>query len=106
VATEGWADTSSLRADELGLRFQDAGVSAIIFTDIARDGMLSGVNITQTLALAAAVSTPVIASGGIGGIEDLRTLREEAAGRLAGVIVGRALYDGRLRLSEAVELLA
>jgi phosphoribosylformimino-5-aminoimidazole carboxamide ribotide isomerase len=106
VATEGWADTSTLSARDLGLRFQDAGVAAIIFTDIARDGMLGGVNIAQTLELAAAINTPVIASGGIGSADDLRALRAEANGRLAGVIVGRALYDGRVALAEALAILS
>jgi phosphoribosylformimino-5-aminoimidazole carboxamide ribotide isomerase len=106
VATEGWADTSTLSARDLGLRFQDAGVAAIIFTDIARDGMLGGVNIAQTLELADAITTPVIASGGIGSADDLRALRAEANGRLAGVIVGRALYDGRVALAEALAILS
>jgi phosphoribosylformimino-5-aminoimidazole carboxamide ribotide isomerase len=106
VATEGWADTSTLSARDLGLRFQDAGVAAIIFTDIARDGMLGGVNIAQTLELADAITTPVIASGGIGSAADLAALRAEADGRLAGVIVGRALYDGRVALAEALSILS
>jgi phosphoribosylformimino-5-aminoimidazole carboxamide ribotide isomerase len=105
VATEGWADTSTLSARDLGLRFQDAGVAAIIFTDIARDGMLGGVNIVQTLELADALTTPVIASGGIGSADDLAALRSAAAGRLAGVIVGRALYDGRVVLADALRIL-
>jgi phosphoribosylformimino-5-aminoimidazole carboxamide ribotide isomerase len=106
VATEGWADTSTLRTEELALRFQDAGVAAIIFTDIARDGMLEGVNIEQTLALADAVSIPIIASGGIGSLSDLRALRDAARpGRVAGVIVGRALYDGQIDIGEALSIL-
>jgi phosphoribosylformimino-5-aminoimidazole carboxamide ribotide isomerase len=107
VATEGWAETSDLAADELALRFADAGVAAIIHTDIGRDGMLSGVNIEATLALAARVSTPVIASGGIGSLEDLRALDAAARGsRVEGVIVGRALYDGRVDPAAALDLLA
>jgi phosphoribosylformimino-5-aminoimidazole carboxamide ribotide isomerase len=107
VAVEGWAETSTLAAEDLALRFEDAGVAAIIHTDIARDGMLAGVNIAATLALAARVSAPVIASGGIGSLDDLRALRDAAAGsRIEGVIVGRALYDGRVDPGRALELLA
>jgi phosphoribosylformimino-5-aminoimidazole carboxamide ribotide isomerase len=110
VATDGWAQTSSLRALELALRFEDAGVAAIIYTDIGRDGMLSGMNIEQTLDLAFQLATPVIASGGVGGMADLRALRE-ATHRgspcvVEGVVIGRALYDGRLDLAEALALLA
>jgi phosphoribosylformimino-5-aminoimidazole carboxamide ribotide isomerase len=108
VATEGWAETSSVSAVELGLRFEDAGVAAIIYTDIARDGMLSGLNLEQTRALADRLHTPVIASGGVGTLDDLRALHTVAAlasGRIEGVIVGRALYDGRVELSEALTLL-
>ncbi len=108
VATEGWADTSNLRAPELARRFEDAGVAAIIYTDIARDGMLEGVNIAQTIELAEQLRTPVIASGGIGTAADLQALRDAAGlnGRIAGVIVGRALYDGRIALAEALDILA
>ncbi len=106
VATEGWAETSSLPATELGLRFEDAGVSAIIYTDIGRDGMLSGLNLEQTLALADRLTTPVIASGGVGSIGDLVALRRAAEGtRIEGVIVGRALYDGRVTPAEALAAL-
>ncbi len=106
VATEGWAETSTMPAAELGLRFEDAGVSAIIYTDIGRDGMLSGLNLDQTLDLAARVTTPVIASGGVGSLDDLSALRDVAAGtRIEGVIVGRALYDGRITPREALALL-
>src|SRR6476661_3953168 len=94
VATEGWAETSLIRALDLALSFEDAGVAAIVYTDIGRDGMLSGLNLTQTVALANAVATPVIASGGVGGPQDLVDLRNAAAGtNIQGVIVGRALYD-------------
>lgn len=105
VATEGWAETSTLPAAELGLRFEDAGVSAIIYTDIGRDGMLTGLNLEQTVALAARLTTPVIASGGVGSLDDLRALRVAATGtRIEGAILGRALYDGRVKASEALAL--
>lgn len=109
VATGGWAETSAIRARDLALRFEDAGVAAVIYTDIGRDGMLTGLNLVQTLELAAALSTPVIASGGVAGIDDLRALKDAASrssGRLEGVIVGRALYDGRLDPAAALALLA
>ena len=106
VATEGWAETSSMPAAELALRFEDAGVAAIIYTDIGRDGMLTGLNLEQTLNLAAKLTTPVIASGGVGSLEDLAALRHAAeATRIEGVIVGRALYDGRVTPAEALALL-
>jgi phosphoribosylformimino-5-aminoimidazole carboxamide ribotide isomerase len=105
VATEGWVQTSRLTALDLARRFEQAGVAAIIYTDIARDGMLTGVNIEATLGLARRITTRVIASGGIGGLEDLRTLRREAEGVLDGVIVGRALYDGRIDVSAAQRIL-
>ena len=106
VATEGWAEVSTMAAAELGLRFEDAGVTAIIFTDIGRDGMLSGLNLEQTLDLAARLTTPVIASGGVGSLDDLVALRDAAVGtRIEGVIVGRALYDGRVEPSAALALL-
>jgi phosphoribosylformimino-5-aminoimidazole carboxamide ribotide isomerase len=94
VAVEGWAKTSELTATELAKRFEDVGVAAIIFTDIARDGMLQGVNVAATAALAAATSIPVIASGGVAGIEDIEALTAER--KIAGVVIGRALYDGRI----------
>ena len=107
VATEGWAETSTMAAADLGLRFEDAGVSAIIYTDIGRDGMLTGLNLEQTVALSARLTTPVIASGGVGSLDHLRQLKDAAAGtRIEGVIVGRALYDGRVNPSEALSLLA
>ena len=97
VATEGWAETSTLAARDLALRFEDAGVAAIIYTDIGRDGMLTGVNIEQTVELARHLTTPVIASGGVGGLQDLAALQQAAIGTpIEGVIVGRALYDGRI----------
>ena len=107
AATEGWAETSSMPAVELGLRFEDAGVTAIIYTDIGRDGMLGGLNLEQTVALATRLTTPVIASGGVGGLDDLIALRSAAIGtRIEGVIVGRALYDGRVAPVEALSALA
>jgi phosphoribosylformimino-5-aminoimidazole carboxamide ribotide isomerase len=107
VATEGWAETSSVSATDVAVSFEDAGVAAIVYTDIGRDGMLSGLNLAQTAALAQAVQTPVIASGGVAGAQDLIALRHAAAGtRIEGVIVGRALYDGRIDPAEALALLA
>ena len=108
VATEGWAESSGIPVLDLALRFEDAGVAAFIYTDFGRDGMLAGLNLHATLALAARLRTPVIASGGVGAIEDLRQLWDAArtgAGRIEGVIVGRALYDGRVDLAEALALL-
>ena len=105
VATEGWAETSHLPAPELALRFEDAGVAAIIYTDIGRDGMLSGLNLDQTLALAARLTTPVIASGGVGCLADLQELADRATPGIDGVIVGRALYDGRVDPVEALRVL-
>lgn len=100
VAVEGWAETTELDVEDLAKRFEDAGVAAIIYTDIDRDGAMQGVNVAATEALARAVSIPVIASGGISGLDDIRTLRD--AGAIAGAISGRALYDGRLDLSTAI----
>ncbi len=108
VATDGWAETSRLRALDLALRFEDAGAAAIIYTDIGRDGMLTGLNLEQTLDLAFQLSTPVIASGGVAALSDLRQLQQAASrhpGAVEGVIIGRALYDGRVRLDEALALL-
>jgi phosphoribosylformimino-5-aminoimidazole carboxamide ribotide isomerase len=107
VATEGWAETSTLAARDLALRFEDAGVAVIIYTDISRDGMLSGVNIEQTVELARHVTTPVIASGGVGGLQDLAALQQAAAGTpIEGVVIGRALYDGRIDPAAALALLS
>ena len=104
VAVEGWAETSSLSAADLGRRFEDAGVAAIIYTDISRDGMLSGVNWEGTIALADAVAIPVIASGGLASIADIQRLVQPDCAKLAGSITGRALYDGRLDAAEALAL--
>ncbi len=107
VATEGWAETTTLAATELAPRMADAGAVALIYTDIARDGMLSGVNVAQTVALARLVGVPVIASGGVAGLADLTALRDAAPGTsLAGVVVGRALYDGRIDPAAALAALA
>ncbi|HML06601.1 MAG TPA: 1-(5-phosphoribosyl)-5-[(5-phosphoribosylamino)methylideneamino]imidazole-4-carboxamide isomerase [Xanthobacteraceae bacterium] len=105
VAIEGWAERSELSALDIARRFEDAGVAAIIYTDVARDGMLTGLNLDATIALADAVSIPVIASGGLASIEDVRALLAPRAGKLAGAIVGRALYDGRLDAAEALKLI-
>ncbi|GAJ29445.1 fusion protein [Acidomonas methanolica] len=107
VATEGWAEISDMTAGDLALRMQDAGVAAVIFTEITRDGMLEGLDLDQTAALANSLSIPVIASGGVGEIAHLAALREVArdAPGISGVIVGRALYDGRITLAEALEVL-
>jgi phosphoribosylformimino-5-aminoimidazole carboxamide ribotide isomerase len=102
VAVEGWAETSSMTAEDLGRRFEDAGVAAIVYTDIARDGILTGLNIPATLALADAVSIPVIASGGLASMADIERLLEPDCARLAGAITGRALYDGRIDPAEAL----
>lgn len=105
VAVEGWAETSELTTIELARRFADAGVAAIIYTDIDRDGVLEGLNIGSTLALARAVDIPVIASGGLASIADIRRLLEPDCRILEGAISGRALYDGRLDPDEALRLI-
>jgi len=105
VAVEGWAEASELAALEIAKRFEDAGVAAIIYTDISRDGMLKGLNLDATIALAEAISIPVIASGGLASIEDIKALLEPRAQKLAGAIAGRALYDGRLDAAEALKLI-
>jgi len=105
VAVEGWAQTSELSAVELGKRFEDAGVAAVIYTDIARDGILQGLNIEGTLALAEAISIPVIASGGLASLADIERLVQPDCAKLAGAITGRALYDGRIDPAQALSLL-
>lgn len=105
VAVEGWAETSELRAAELAQRFEGAGVSAIIYTDIDRDGILAGINWEATLALARAVSIPVIASGGLASMDDIRMMTRPEMQVLEGAISGRALYDGRIDSREAIALL-
>ena len=105
VAVEGWAKTSEFSALELAKRFEDAGVAAIVHTDIARDGLLEGLNLEASLALAQAISTPVIVSGGLASIEDIKALLAPSARPLAGAIAGRALYDGRLDAAAALALI-
>jgi len=105
VAVEGWARQSEVSALDLGRIFEDSGVAAIIYTDIARDGVMQGLNIAQTVALAEALTIPVIASGGLASIDDVRRLLEPDCARLAGAISGRALYDGRLDPYEALALI-
>lgn len=96
IATEGWAEVSALTPIELGRRFEDAGVAAILFTDVDGDGLLGGVNVAATKALAQAVRIPVIASGGVGGLADIEALLAANQPNIEGVVIGRALYDGRL----------
>ena len=105
VAVEGWAETSSVTARDLAAALEDAGAASIIYTDIERDGVLGGVNLEATVALARAVRTPVIASGGVSSLEDIRRLKAAAGSGIAGVICGRALYDGRLDLRAALAVL-
>jgi phosphoribosylformimino-5-aminoimidazole carboxamide ribotide isomerase len=104
IATEGWAAVSELTPAELGRRFEDAGVAAILFTDIDGDGLLKGVNVAATAALARALSIPVIASGGVGSIGDIEALAAAGEPNIEGVVVGRALYDGRLDPAAALAL--
>jgi phosphoribosylformimino-5-aminoimidazole carboxamide ribotide isomerase len=104
VATQGWADVSDVTVAELAARFEDAGVAALLFTDIGRDGLLKGVNVEATTALAAAQRLPVIASGGVAGIDDIAALHGRPG--IEGVICGRALYDGRLDLAAAIRAAA
>jgi phosphoribosylformimino-5-aminoimidazole carboxamide ribotide isomerase len=105
VAVQGWAESSELSALEIARRFEDAGVAAIIYTDISRDGLLKGLNLDATIALADAISIPVIASGGLASLDDIRQLLTPRAAKLAGAIAGRALYDGRLNAGEALRLI-
>jgi phosphoribosylformimino-5-aminoimidazole carboxamide ribotide isomerase len=105
VAVEGWAETSALTALAIARRFEDAGVAAIIYTDIARDGLLKGLNLDASIALAEAISIPVIASGGLASVDDIKALLEPRAKKLEGAIAGRALYDGRLDAQGALKLI-
>ncbi len=105
VAVQGWAETSNLSALEIALRFEDAGVAAIVHTDISRDGLLKGLNLDATVSLADAITVPVIASGGLASMDDIRQLLQPRAKKLAGAIAGRALYDGRLNTAEALRLI-
>lgn len=103
VATDGWANVTDVKATDLAKRFADAGVSSIVYTDISRDGMMQGVNIEQTVHLAVACGLPVIASGGVTNLDDVRLLKGRSG--IAGVITGRAIYEGTLNLVEAQEFL-
>jgi phosphoribosylformimino-5-aminoimidazole carboxamide ribotide isomerase len=105
VAVEGWAETSTVTALEIAQRFEDAGVAAIIFTDIARDGLLKGLNLDATIELANAISIPVIASGGFASIADVEAMLQPRAKKLEGAISGRALYDGRVDPAAALALI-
>ncbi len=104
VAVEGWAKTSEMTALDLALRVEDAGAAAIIFTDIDRDGVLAGVNVAATAALAQKLRTPVIASGGVAGVADIAALKAHESDGIAGAILGRALYDGRIDLKAALAM--
>ncbi len=104
VATEGWAEVSDVPVEDMARRFEDAGVASLLFTDIGRDGMLKGCNVTATVDLARAVDIPVIASGGVKGLDDIRMLSIHADEGIEGIITGRALYDGRLDLAAAIQM--
>lgn len=106
VATKGWADVSDVSIIDMGRRFEDAGVAALLYTDVGRDGLLKGCNVQATVDLARAVDIPVIASGGVAGIGDIRVLALHARDGIEGVITGRALYDGRLDLATALAVAA
>jgi phosphoribosylformimino-5-aminoimidazole carboxamide ribotide isomerase len=106
VATRGWADVSTVEVIDLARRFEDAGVAALLFTDVGRDGMLKGCNVEATVDLARAVDIPVIASGGVKGLADIHVLALHARDGIEGVITGRALYDGRLDLAAALNVAA
>jgi phosphoribosylformimino-5-aminoimidazole carboxamide ribotide isomerase len=104
IATEGWAEISDLTPADLGRRFEDAGVAAILFTDVDGDGLLDGVNVQATAALAKAVRIPVIASGGVGGIADIEALVAADEPNIEGVVIGRALYDGKIEPEQALAI--
>ena len=104
VAVEGWAEVSDIKAAQLARKFEDAGVAAIIYTDISRDGAMQGSNVAETVSLAKQISIPVIASGGVSSLADIRAYKEHAASGIDGVIIGRALYDGVIDPAEALAL--
>jgi len=106
VAVEGWAETSEVSVIELARKFEDAGVAAILYTDVARDGMLQGVDLSGTTSLAKAINIPVIASGGVAGIDDIKAIKAIEEAGVCGVVVGRALYDGRINIEEALKIAA
>ena len=106
VAVEGWAEVSTLPARDLAERFRDAGVAAVIYTDIGRDGILSGINVDATADLARNLGIPVIASGGLASVDDIHRLKVREADGIAGVIIGRALYDGRVDPAQALKAAA
>jgi phosphoribosylformimino-5-aminoimidazole carboxamide ribotide isomerase len=103
IATEGWAETTDLTPVELARRFEDVGVAAVLYTDVDRDGLLRGVNVEATAALASAISIPVIASGGVSGIGDIEALVAANEPNIEGVVIGRALYDGRINALDALK---
>ena len=105
VAVDGWTKQSTVKALDLALKFEDAGVAALIYTDINRDGAMGGVNVEATADLAFALTTPVIASGGVSSLDDLRELKQHEDSGIVGVVAGRSLYDGRIALGEALKLL-
>jgi phosphoribosylformimino-5-aminoimidazole carboxamide ribotide isomerase len=105
VAVAGWAETSEMTALDIARRFEDAGVAAIIYTDISRDGLLKGLNLDATVALADSISIPVVASGGLASLDDIKALLTPRAKKLEGAITGRALYDGRLDAAAALKLI-
>jgi phosphoribosylformimino-5-aminoimidazole carboxamide ribotide isomerase len=105
VAVDGWTKQSKVKALDLALKFEDAGVAALIYTDINRDGAMGGVNLDQTVNLALHLTTPVIASGGVSSLDDLRELKQHEDSGIVGVVAGRSLYDGRIALGEALTLL-
>ncbi|MBX3499638.1 MAG: 1-(5-phosphoribosyl)-5-[(5-phosphoribosylamino)methylideneamino]imidazole-4-carboxamide isomerase [Alphaproteobacteria bacterium] len=105
VAVDGWTKQSTVKALDLALKFEDAGVAALIYTDINRDGAMGGVNVDQTVNLAFHLTTPVIASGGVSSLDDLRELKQHEHSGIVGVVAGRSLYDGRIAIGEALKLL-
>jgi len=104
VAVSGWADVSDMQAVELAKRFEDAGVAAIIYTDINRDGAMQGANVAETVTLAQSITTPVIASGGVSSTQDIKNYKAVETSGIEGVIIGRALYDGAIKAEEALAI--